>query len=237
MTRKLLAAAAAAALLALNVAPVATTAYAQDGFRADQQIYQLQERRPAIRPDIVAPRYTLEPRFIVEAVRLHAYNETGWDRLGSDEIYLEYEDRVTNTSIVTGVFGNFDTGDTRTVPGGQSCIAPVGATTVGAEGWPVSWSCNSAGAPRISFRIHVRESDDWDPRACGGRPGAPPRPGRCTDDRVGVVSHSLTAGALAGLMPNVGDTHTRTSDANGYRVTYRIRRVADFRRPMVNASR
>ncbi len=235
MARHFFTAAAAAALLAFHAAPLAQTAAAQE-FHRPAHIQLQQQGQFAIRPD-ARPGYVLEPRFVVEAMRIHARDETGPDWPGSDEIYLEYRDRAANTHIFTGQFGDFDTGETRTVPAGQSCVAPLGQTVNGTQGWPVSWSCAPAGAATVNFQISVWESDGWSPMACAGAPGAPPDPTNCDDDLVGRVTHRLTAGALAGLMPRVGDTHVRTARAGGYDVTYRVRRVADVQRPMTATTR
>lgn len=236
MIRKLLTAAAAAALIALYVSPVATTAYAQDFYRPTQPVATLHQRPHIIRPN-VRPGVIIEPRFVVEAVRIYARDETGWDRAGNDEVYVRYHNRNTGAVIYTGDFSNFDTGDTEAVPAGQSCIAPLGQLVNGTDGWPVSWSCDTAGAATLNFEVTLYERDDWHPGACAGAPGAPPTPHDCNSDVIGSFRHSLTAASLRTLMPQPGATRRYVGHAGGYDVTYRLRRVADVERPLVNTAR
>src|SRR5262245_30095631 len=127
------------------------------------------DNRPAARSP-PPPRLQLKSpdqraRFMVAAVRLHANNETGIDRAGSDEIVVAFHDPARNLQMTTSVFGDFDTGETRSFNRDQYCIAPV----VGLTSRGDSWRCDRAGAPGpVSAEVVVLELANWMPRPCSG---------------------------------------------------------------------
>jgi hypothetical protein len=218
----------AAALLVLGV--LGTAAEAQTGDRRPAPRPtptppEAHDNRPAPRPS--QPKTPPERvRFIVTSVSLHANNETGIDRTGSDEIVVAFNDRRRNVRMKTSVFGDFDTGDSQRFNRNQSCITPAIVTRSGD-----SWRCDPAGASgAVLVDVVVLEVDDWNVAACGGAEFAAifsGTTGGCGADRVGRASIQLSQATLIRQLRFVGAERAENLRIGGYTLTYRIRRVAD----------
>ncbi|MBY0565597.1 MAG: hypothetical protein K2P58_15615 [Hyphomonadaceae bacterium] len=171
---------------------------------------------------------TPRPRFVVEGLSFRAHNETGWDRAGSDEVYVVFEDRNNGQRRFTPKFGDVDSGESRTIGRRQRCIAPLEYAGFDSGGFPPStWRCRAPGeAGGLDFSITLYEEDGWSPMACASAPGQPAYKKNCDDDEIASFRHSYTTGALLTLMPNVGDTHIVTTPTRGgYAFTFRLRRL------------
>lgn len=179
-----------------------------------------------------APR----PRFIVEAIGFHAFDETGPDWPGSDAVYAVFEDSANGQRRFTRTFGDVDSGESRTIGGAQVCIAPLEYA-----GWdntrqpPPSWGCKAPGATGdLDFKITLYEQDGWSPMACAGDPSQQAFSKNCDDDRIGSYHHHYTAASLVTMMPHVGDTRVVTENRlGGYNFTFRLRRLQDAVDPPV----
>ncbi len=108
--------------------------------------------------DQEAPVTTSQPRYVVRARQFHAFNESGFDWAGSDEVYGVWS---SGSSLAgTRVFGDVDTGETRDFEQGQDCIYPMNKTGYldGRSG--DTWGCIGEGAPGpIDFHISLWEAD------------------------------------------------------------------------------
>jgi hypothetical protein len=164
--------------------------------------------------------------FTVRAYRLHADNETGIDRVGSDEIVAVFTDRRTGgPRRTTSVFSNFDTGETRGFHASENCIAPI----AGAAPEPIparaprQWDCrrNGAAAP-IAFEVALFEVDDWHGAACGAAAFIPFDDAGCGADLVGRATITLSAAKLSTVRS--GGTF-ETVRLGGYTLTYVIQRL------------
>jgi hypothetical protein len=105
-------------------------------------------------------------RFKLEAISFRALNETGWDRLGSDEVYVTIHVRTHKIATRTQVFGNIDAGVTQSIPANQSCILPIAGVSASNRTQAFfadqgdRWSCSRDGAAGpFSFRVILREKD------------------------------------------------------------------------------
>ena len=108
-----------------------------------------------------------QPRFKVEAVRFRAIDKSGYDWAGSDEIIVVIHIPAYNVRIASRVFGDVDSGDTRTFAPNQSCILSIAGTRAGEfndfradEG--KTWTCSANGAPGPIplFTVEMYEKDD-----------------------------------------------------------------------------
>jgi hypothetical protein len=140
------------------------------------------------------PELRPEPRFKLEALSFKAINETGSDRLGSDEVYVSIHVPTHKVATRSQIYRNVDVGETRHFPLDQSCILPIAGlnrptTLFGNKG--ETWSCLVDGAAGpFSFTVVLREKDpcDFFPFLCfshGVLPGAEPPPIDQTDDLIG----------------------------------------------------
>ena len=132
------------------------------------------------------------PRFVVQALRFRANDESVTDWLGSDDVFAVWE--ADNVMAATHVFENIDTGDTGTFGVTERCIMPIepitvtgSATELSAESGD-SWRCVQHGhAGPLSFNVRLFEDDsvlefwEW---ACFRRGNGTP-PISCTDDLIG----------------------------------------------------
>lgn len=171
---------------------------------------------------------TPRPRFVAEAIAFHAHNETGWDRAGSDEVYVVFAD-VSGQHRFTQDFGNIDSGDMQRIGGQQRCIAPLEYAGYDSAGFPpATWGCRAPGESSLDFSITLYEKDGWSPIACAGVPGQPAYKKNCDDDQIASFQHRYTTRALLTLMPNVGDRHVvLTPTRGGYAFRFRLRRLPD----------
>ncbi len=179
--------------------------------------------------------------YVVRARQFHAQNESGFDWAGSDEVYGVWS---SGSSLAgTRVFGNVDTGDTRSFERGQDCIYPMNTTGYldGRSG--DTWGCIGEGAPGpIDFDISLWEADATQIFPACFQTGIGPEPD-CEDDLLGSLSISYSQSELSSLLPNVDDTiveyRLMSNCASGgpycgrglldsvYFIRYEILRVAD----------
>ncbi|MGD9967040.1 MAG: hypothetical protein AB7T59_10995 [Hyphomonadaceae bacterium] len=181
-------------------------------------------------PDIrVAP----QPRYIVTAERLFANDETGRDWPGSDEIYLVFGSRDLDRFGYSTIFGDFDTGETRNIPQGRWCLAPLFEPVYHQNGSLYGWQCQTEGiGGPFNFTIQVWESDSsWTPHAC--LPDTLPAGVQCQDDAVGGRTISYSSEELIAAMPNIGDHVIESVRLGGYTFTWRVTRIADSGTPPV----
>lgn len=175
-----------------------------------------------------------EARFQVIPVKLHANNETGPDRLGSDEIYVIFRDPQTNSGVRTPIFGGFDTGEDRNFAQAQACVTPIGRTLAGADGAPQAWECREGGGRGpLSFSVEIYEDDGDTPpgRAsyysqCTPPQGPSPQPS-CEDDLVGRFDFAFSLERLLAELPQPGAERTYRRALGGYVLEYRLVRLND----------
>ena len=245
----------AAALL--SAAFAGGPAMAQPGRRAPpdavkRDLPQAERIRPnAGTPNPDAIQVTVaQPRFIVEAVDMHADDETGIDVTGSDEIVARFQARDSDT--FTGVYGDFDTGETKVFRTGQTCITPA-IDPDGTRNY--TWECNPAGvAGPITFTVTIFEIDLRGFCNDNGSRRTDVAGESCVEsndgDAIGRYRVSLTEAFLVGAMRRVGDRYSDTISIDecswvtttqhtacgsstaspayaAYRLRYQIRRVAD----------
>jgi len=212
---------------------------------------------PAVRAVTPPPRPSFgEPRFVLNALRFRAVDESGIDSPGSDEVFAVWQ--APGDPMAASVeFTDVDAGETRTFAPRQSCITPIQATRnlgdasssllMAAEG--DQWACRVVGrsAP-IDFTVWLFEHDeDWWLDNCFSPPS--PTPEECEDDLIGEKSITLTIADLLAVLPHVGNMYEETITLGGpcghveptevcgysdlfptgpeYTLTYRITRAAD----------
>jgi len=205
---------------------------------------------PAPGPQI-PPTNLPGPRFVVQALRFRANDESGPDSPGSDEVFAVWE--ADNVMAATHVFEDIDTGDTGTFGVTERCIMPIepitvtgSATELSAESGD-SWRCLQYGHPGpLSFNVRLFEDDsviefwEW---ACFRRGNGTP-PISCTDDLIGEFNQTFTTDQLLFALPEVHTWFESTvslgsacgGDACGdpgptgpeYTFTYRVYRMPDF---------
>lgn len=215
-------------LTALLALAMASPVFAQRGFRPR---------------DVAAPPATLtqpdrpgrsEPRFQVIPYALHAYDETGPDWPGSDEIYVIFSDAQTNSRVRTPIFSDFDTHETKRFAQAQACVTPIGRSLAGADGSAQAWECREGGvrAP-LSFSFEIYEDDgDLTPEEtspygeCAPPRGPPPQP-TCEDDLVGRADITFTLEQLLAALPRPGAERAYTRAVDNYEFSYRIVRLND----------
>jgi hypothetical protein len=102
-------------------------------------------------------------RFQLEALSFRALNETGWDWLGSDEVYVAIHVPARKIATVTQLFENVEAGETTNIPANQSCILAIAGVSRPTTLWADNgdrWSCSDNGAPGpISFTVWLWEHD------------------------------------------------------------------------------
>jgi hypothetical protein len=220
-------------LVKLNVAMLfalgmSSTAFGQTGFRPR---------------DVAAPPTTLtqpdrhrvtEARFQVIPYGVHAYDETGPDWPGSDEIYLVFRDAQTGSGVRTPIFPNFDTGETKPFAQAQSCVTPIGHTLFGADGLALAWECREGGVRGpLSFSVEIYEDDGDTPpgRAsyysqCTPPEGPSPQPS-CEDDLIGRADISFSLERLLAALPQPGAQRIYNQTLGEYAFYYRVVRLDD----------
>lgn len=253
MTRSRIRSASLAACLLLSSAFVAAPAAAQtNGVTGQGYTFQRQTVRPHRSADAL-PLATSRPRYIVEAIRLHADEETGPNWPGADEIVALFESE--GHAMFTGIYGDFDDGETKDLRSAQRCMyAAVDPDNQSNH----TWSCDPNGrAGAIDLTVTVYEFDGdlrnfFSPGFCIGSNdvswggcGIIPR-----STAIGRYRQTFSEAELAAALPSVGASVERTmlvdncSEAvtmrgevcgystwmpsyAAYSLTYRVTRVAD----------
>ena len=204
------------------------------------------------------PAVNLLPKYKVEALEFHCNDETGYDEpwyapWTSDEVQVGI--RAPATLMKSKVFGDVDSGESRSFAPDQSCILPIDRPIPSGHRVALfpndTWTCSNAGrSGPFSFTVVMAEEDSgffldfpWG----GNFTSEDYLPGP-DDDLIGLRVVEFTAAELAAAMPNVGDTFDETIklgpniDASGnasgtdvqagvagpgeYTFTYRITRLA-----------
>ena len=193
-----------------------------------------------------------EPRFVVQAIRVHANDESGVDWLGSDEVYAVWQ--ADGVMAASELFGDFDTGETRSFGVTERCMLPIEPIAIHGAPWELAseggdtWRCVQAGhAAPVQFNVRLWESDsswefwEW---ACFRRDGNLP-PANCPDDLIGEFTQTFTENELLFALPQPGmwfeSTKTLGSACGNnvcggpgptgpeYTFTYRVTRMNDYR--------
>jgi hypothetical protein len=190
------------------------------------------------------------PQFVAETVRFKAIDETGYDALGSDEVYAIISDlNPTLNDLATSEYGDVDAGETRNFGRDERCIAPRPR-------------CDHGVSEILHFKVSFWERDEppWPflEFCYGDAPGVHYvlDHGKCTyDDLIGRAEVLMSREQLLAALPGVGESveHTLTlggpcghsEDVVGcgppgpsgpeYQFTYRITRLPDVERPLVIA--
>jgi len=170
------------------------------------------------------------PQFVAHAVSFKALDETGWDRLGSDEVHLVFVDFNGVREKTTSIIGDVDAGESKRINANDACIAPQPACDHGASSlhfavamWESDWSLTEVitGCYPTAIGIHPL----YDDGICPG------------DDLIGRIDVPLTQAQLVAALPNVGDsadtTVKPTGGAGSYTFTYRITRLANIKKTVV----
>ena len=172
------------------------------------------------------------PQFVVHAVSFKAVDETGWDWPGSDEVHWAFADWDPFDSRATTVYGNVDTGETKTFRAVDRCIAPqpdcsrgVSRVHFAVAAWEKDPDVGFSGLFGLR-KPHARNSHDmYESGISSG------------DDIIGRIEVGFSQQQLLGTLPNVGDAVERQIQPRGgagsYRLNYRITRLADVRKSIV----
>lgn len=176
------------------------------------------------------------PQFVVEAVSFRAVDETGVDWPGSDEVHWVFAGWDPFDERATTVYGDVDSGDKRNFRAVDRCIAPQP-------------DC-SRGASVVRFAVAAFEKDP-DVGFSGLFGLQKPRRAHSHDmydsgisigdDLIGRVAVGFSRQQLLGTLPTVGDVVEREirplGGAGSYRLTYRIRRLANVRKQVIGPPR
>jgi hypothetical protein len=191
------------------------------------------------------------PQFVAEAVSFKAIDESGYDWLGSDEVRAVFSDlNPILLDLVTSKHDDVDTGETRSFPPDQRCVAPRP-------------KCDHGVSEILHFKVSFWEADDpsWPfTQFCyGDAPGLHYwlSHGACSgDDLIGRGEVLMSREQLLAALPRVGDSVEHKLTLGGpcgpwegicgtgwpgftgpeYELTYRITRLDDVRRPLVIAA-
>jgi hypothetical protein len=186
-------------------------------------------------------------QFVAHALKLKALDETGWDWPGSDEIWVERYDFAGPEDA--SYFTDMDTGETKSFPVTERCIAPQP-------------NCTS-GTSSLRFGLVVWEIDDWEvvgllgSSFCPGTYVGPndtpeqifdyvnddnepilrPDCDETGSDLIGKAKVILDQAQLVALLPAVGQSVDQkvipTGGSGKYEITYRITRLPDVVRDIV----
>jgi hypothetical protein len=246
----------------ISTALIATPVVAQDNGAVIQQGYAFQR-------DVAAHHVTngwnadtlpltiAHPRYIVEAISMHAVDETGPDFPGADEIIASFQSE--GNGMFTGVYGDFDTNETKALRSGQRCMyAAIDPDNQANH----NWSCDPNGRTGpIDFIVTLYEYDgEWrnffSPGFCIGSNDV--GYGNCgirvRSTVVGSYRKFFSEAELAAALPHPGDSFSATllidncSEAvtvrgetcgystwlptyAAYTLNYRVTRVADLVAP------
>jgi hypothetical protein len=172
------------------------------------------------------------PQFVVHAVGFRAVDETGWDWAGSDEVHWVFADWNPFDERATTVYGDIDTGDTRTFRSIDRCIAPLPDCSRGVSrvhfavaAWEKDPDVGLAGLFGLKKPRRANSHDFYETGISSG------------DDLIGRAEVGFSQQTLLGTLPNVGDVVEReihpTGGSGSYRFTYRITRLPDVRKEIV----
>ncbi len=105
--------------------------------------------------------HNLQPMFMVEALGFTAVDETGWDWLGSDEIYAVWH---SNAIVSTKIVDDVDSGESSDFHQLQSCINPIAGNEIIIDGRyggvGSGWVCKDEGGPGpIKFSVFFFDDD------------------------------------------------------------------------------
>jgi hypothetical protein len=133
------------------------------------------------------------PHFMAEAVRFRAIDESGYDWAGSDEIYAVFSDLNPNVNdLVTQVFDDVDTGETRDFGPQERCIAPRP-------------TCDHGVSEILHFKFSLWERDQLPFAFCPR--GAELTYGICPeDDIIGIEEVFMSREQLLAALPSVGNS-------------------------------
>lgn len=174
------------------------------------------------------------PQFVVEAVGFRAVDETGIDWPGSDEVHWVFAGWDPFDERATTVYGDVDSGDKRNFRAVDRCIAPQpdcsrGSSTVrfAVAAWEKDPNVGFAGLFGLQKPRRYNSHDMYDSGISIG------------DDFIGRIDIGFSRQQLLGTLATVGDVVEReirpVGGAGSYRLTYRIRRLANIRREVVIA--
>ena len=174
------------------------------------------------------------PQFVVHAIRFKAVDETGLDWPGADEVHWAFADWDPFDERATTVYGNVDSGETKTFRAADRCIAPQPDCSRGASqvrfavaAWEKDPDVGFSGLFGLQKPRRHNSHDMYDGGISIG------------DDLIGRVQVAFSRNQLLGTLPNVGDVVERqvqpTGGAGSYRLTYRITRLPNVRKTIVVA--
>jgi hypothetical protein len=189
-------------------------------------------------PAVAQPSAFRTPQFKATAVSFKALHETHVNWLGSDEVYGKLYDLTGLRAAGTGLFGDVDAGETRTIAPEHSCLS-------------LQPTCDR-GSSSLAFGIILMEDDDWGIASpgdfCHGglsdSSTPPPTPEEferafdnftgedcSSDDFIGKAKVKLSRDELVAALPTVGASFDRTVRLTGgdgtYEFTYRVTRLAN----------
>lgn len=241
---------------------LASHAYAQQTTRGGDVVQHTAPRAPAARRSAQdysttsnAQTQVREARFIVEATRFQAIDETSWHPFGSDEVATLLTDLTTSTpgqspTAVTSTTGDIDSGDIGLYGLDESCVMPRRVIRDrDDDGWLQSprdaWNCDRAGVKTVRFQVTLFEIDRSILICNFLERDEAPTPETfavCHEDLIGNADVSHSYYDLLERLPEIGDSFTRgvrldpcwpapAGNACGvdseYRFEYRVTRVAD----------
>ncbi len=102
---------------------------------------------------VIHPPLRVQPRFKIEAISVHAIDESGPDWLGSDDIFAVVT--TVRSGMRSETLGDFDTGETKEFTTGSNCMLPLADPH---HGYSPACDPNGAAGP-ISFRVELYEQD------------------------------------------------------------------------------
>ncbi len=161
-------------------------------------------------------RFEPTARFIVEADSFTAVDESGFDSLGSDEIYAIWTSG--DSGVSTSVVGDVDTGNTFHFPSTENCIFPIQAPAnrsllSGERG--DEWSCVEGGAfAPVEFNVWLFEHDvsiTCSEHLIAGGVSLE----NCADDLIGFFEFSLDESQLVQTFTSEGSSRKITKHLGG----------------------
>jgi hypothetical protein len=191
------------------------------------------------------------PKYKVQAVKFHVYDESGTDWLGSDEVYWIFNS-VSNGvagSRATKVYGSSDTGDVKTMAGVDTCVFQTNCASAAAPngiGLSIQLWEKDSGSVTNSLRVsydYFRKAGNlarpevvkWLGYATRYMDSARDMLSKWMDnDLLGTQTYTYGASTLARRLPKVGNSFTDTryfgglGSSNGarYFLTLRVVRTA-----------
>lgn len=173
----------------------------------------------------------VSPQFVAHAVSFKALDETGWDRLGSDEVHVAFADFNPVQERATSVYDDVDAGETKRFRAADRCIAPLQTCDRGRSALHFGvalWEQDEAPWPFANFcpGTFANTHMQYDNGVCAG-----------SDDLIGRVEINLDQAKLVAALPTVGATANYTvkptGGAGSYEFTYKITRLDDVHRTII----